>query len=73
MIEGVSVVVLSFLSFLSQLELTNCCGRINWSGQALSAFYAAVRKALVVVIILRILGILAAIGVWGWWLWTRWA
>ncbi|KAG8894247.1 hypothetical protein FRB99_001390, partial [Tulasnella sp. 403] len=47
--------------------------RINWSGQALSAFYAAVRKALIVVIILRTIGILLAIGLWGWWLWTKWS
>ncbi|KAG8861714.1 hypothetical protein FRB96_002672 [Tulasnella sp. 330] len=46
--------------------------RINWSGQALSAFYAAVRKALVVVIVLRVLGILAAIGMWSWWVYRRW-
>jgi len=46
--------------------------RINWSGQALSAFYAAVRKALVVVIVLRILGILTAVGLWTWWLWRKW-
>jgi len=46
--------------------------RINWSGQALSAFYGAVRKALIVVIILRVSGILAALGLWGWWLYKRW-
>jgi hypothetical protein len=43
--------------------------RINWSGQALSTFYAAVRKALVVVIVGRGIGIvvsLVAVGVWIW-------
>jgi len=43
--------------------------RINWSGQALSTFYAAVRKALVVVIVGRAIGIvvsLVAVGVWIW-------
>ncbi|KAG9009518.1 hypothetical protein FRB94_014197 [Tulasnella sp. JGI-2019a] len=47
--------------------------RINWSGQALSAFYAAVRKALIVVIVLRVLGILTAVGLWSWWLYRRWS
>ncbi|KAB5592905.1 hypothetical protein CTheo_3616 [Ceratobasidium theobromae] len=35
--------------------------RINWSGSALSAFYGAVRRALVVVIVLRALGLLGGI------------
>ncbi|GJJ09511.1 hypothetical protein Clacol_003734 [Clathrus columnatus] len=43
--------------------------RINWAGTALNTFYAAVRKALVVVIILRALGVLLALGVGSWWLW----
>jgi hypothetical protein len=41
--------------------------RINWSGQALSTFYAAVRKALIVVIVGRSVGILLsliAVGMW---------
>ncbi|KAG8968740.1 hypothetical protein FRC03_006195 [Tulasnella sp. 419] len=46
--------------------------RINWSGQALSAFYEAVRKALIVVIILRIMGVLFGVGIWAWWSWRRW-
>ncbi|TDL28764.1 hypothetical protein BD410DRAFT_781296 [Rickenella mellea] len=41
--------------------------RINWSGTALNTFYAAVRKALIVVIVLRAIGILLAIGIGGWW------
>ncbi|KAF8315050.1 hypothetical protein DL93DRAFT_2057670, partial [Clavulina sp. PMI_390] len=45
--------------------------RINWSGQALSTFYAAVRKALVVVIVGRSIGILFALGLSGWWLLKR--
>jgi len=40
--------------------------RINWSGQALSTFYGAVRKALVVVIVGRSIGILIALGLGGW-------
>lgn len=45
--------------------------RINWTGSALQAFYAAVRKALVVVIVLRAIGILAILGLSGWWLFFR--
>ncbi|KAG8952980.1 hypothetical protein FRC04_003432 [Tulasnella sp. 424] len=46
--------------------------RVNWSGQALAAFYDAVRKALLLVIIARIVGILLAIGFSGWWFLKRW-
>ncbi|KAK2462018.1 hypothetical protein APHAL10511_006481 [Amanita phalloides] len=42
--------------------------RINWSGSALNTFYAAVRKALVVVIVGRALGILIALVFSGWWI-----
>ncbi|KAJ3881197.1 hypothetical protein F5051DRAFT_124584 [Lentinula edodes] len=42
--------------------------RINWSGQALSTFYAAIRKALVVVIVARALGILFGLAFTGWWI-----
>ncbi|CAE6474525.1 hypothetical protein ACGC1H_001752 [Rhizoctonia solani] len=42
--------------------------RINWSGSALNAFYGAVRRALVVVIILRALGLLGALAGLAWWL-----
>lgn len=45
--------------------------RINWSGQALSTFYGAVRKALVVVIVGRSVGILLALGLSGWWMLRR--
>jgi hypothetical protein len=45
--------------------------RFNWTGSALQAFYAAVRKALVVVIVLRALGIIAVMGLSGWWLFLR--
>jgi len=41
--------------------------RINWSGSALSTFYAAVRKALVVVIVVRALGVLLGLAFTGWW------
>ncbi|RDB28724.1 Uncharacterized protein C14C4.10c [Hypsizygus marmoreus] len=41
--------------------------RVNWSGAALSTFYAAIRKALVVVIVARALGILFGIAFAGWW------
>ncbi|KAI5897928.1 uncharacterized protein SCHCODRAFT_02696554 [Schizophyllum commune H4-8] len=41
--------------------------RINWSGSALSTYYAAVRKALVVVIVARALGILFGLLFAGWW------
>ncbi|KAJ7275415.1 hypothetical protein B0H12DRAFT_1087203 [Mycena haematopus] len=42
--------------------------RINWSGSALSTFYAAVRKALVVVIVARALGILFGVAFATWWI-----
>lgn len=41
---------------------------INWSGSALSTFYAAIRKALVVVLVARALGILFGIAFAGWWI-----
>jgi 8-oxo-dGTP pyrophosphatase MutT (NUDIX family) len=41
--------------------------RINWSGSALSTFYAAVRKALLVVIVARGLGVLVALAFAAWW------
>ncbi|KAF8527960.1 hypothetical protein BU17DRAFT_81193 [Hysterangium stoloniferum] len=42
--------------------------RINWAGTALNAFYAAVRKALIVVIVLRAIGVLFALGFGAWWI-----
>lgn len=44
--------------------------RINWSGSALSTFYAAIRKALVVVIVARALGIIFGLAFAGWWIFT---
>nr|GAT43692.1 predicted protein [Mycena chlorophos] len=41
--------------------------RINWSGSALSTFYAAIRKALVLVIVARALGIIFGLGFAVWW------
>lgn len=41
--------------------------RINWSGSALNTFYAAIRKALIVVIVGRALGILVGLGFALWW------
>lgn len=40
--------------------------RINWTGSALSTFYAAVRKALVVVIVVRAIWVLLGLmfGTW---------
>ncbi|KAF9452573.1 hypothetical protein P691DRAFT_784006 [Macrolepiota fuliginosa MF-IS2] len=45
--------------------------RINWSGSALSTFYAAIRKALVVVIVARALGILFGLAFAGWWIFSQ--
>jgi hypothetical protein len=42
--------------------------RINWTGSALNTFYAAVRKALVIVFVARALGILFGLAFSGWWL-----
>ena len=41
--------------------------RINWTGAALTTFYAAVRKALVVVLVLRAIGIFVGLGLGLWW------
>ncbi|KAG5654029.1 hypothetical protein H0H81_008045 [Sphagnurus paluster] len=45
--------------------------RINWSGSALSTFYAAIRKALVIVIVARALGIICGVAFTVWWLFGR--
>ncbi|KAF8845304.1 hypothetical protein BDN67DRAFT_941087 [Paxillus ammoniavirescens] len=42
--------------------------RLNWAGTALNNFYAAVRKALIVVIVLRAIGVLCGLVFAGWWL-----
>jgi len=42
--------------------------RVNWTGAALTTFYAAVRKALVVVLVLRAIGVLCGIAFAGWWM-----
>ncbi|KAJ7630581.1 hypothetical protein FB45DRAFT_915926 [Roridomyces roridus] len=42
--------------------------RINWSGSALSTFYAAIRKALIVVIVARALGVLFGVAFAAWWI-----
>ncbi|KAI3621943.1 nudix family hydrolase [Moniliophthora roreri] len=44
--------------------------RINWSGQALSTFYASIRKALVVVIVARALAIIFGLVLAGWWIFS---
>jgi len=41
--------------------------RINWTGAALTTFYAAVRKALVLVLVLRALGLLVSVAFGLWW------
>ncbi|CCM00341.1 uncharacterized protein FIBRA_02371 [Fibroporia radiculosa] len=40
--------------------------RINWTGSALTTFYAAVRKALVVVLVLRAIGVLVGVFLGSW-------
>lgn len=62
-IEGTFIIVhQSFLLWLKKLR------RINWSGTALSTFYAAIRKALVVVIVARALSILFGFAFAAWWI-----
>jgi len=56
----------SFIRHLSLIE----CGRINWSGSALNTFYAAIRKALVVVIVARALGIIFGTSFALWWIFS---
>ncbi|KAI6153384.1 hypothetical protein BKA82DRAFT_27942 [Pisolithus tinctorius] len=41
--------------------------RLNWAGTALSNFYAAVRKALLVVLVLRAIGVVFGLALLGWW------
>lgn len=43
--------------------------RVNWSGAALSAFYSAVRHALLMAIIVRALTTMTVTGTAGWYLW----
>ena len=45
--------------------------RINWTGFALNTFYAAVRKALVVVIVARAIFVLIGLVLGGWFLFFR--
>ena len=45
--------------------------RINWTGSALTTFYAAVRKALVVVIVVRAIFVLLGLLLGGWLLFKR--
>ncbi|KAJ2927145.1 hypothetical protein H1R20_g9922, partial [Candolleomyces eurysporus] len=49
-------------------SLASVFPRINWSGSALSTFYAAIRKALIVVIAARALGIIFGFGFAAWWI-----
>ncbi|KAH7914486.1 hypothetical protein BJ138DRAFT_385525 [Hygrophoropsis aurantiaca] len=42
--------------------------RINWTGTTLNTFYAAVRKALIVVIVLRAIGVIFGLAFAGWWI-----
>ncbi|KAH9487067.1 hypothetical protein JR316_0001133 [Psilocybe cubensis] len=44
--------------------------RVNWSGSALNTFYAAIRKALVVVIVARALGVLFGVSFALWWIFS---
>jgi hypothetical protein len=41
---------------------------VNWTGAALTTFYAAVRKALVVVLVLRAIGVLCGATFTVWWM-----
>ena len=61
---------------LSFLRLTHMYSiftlpRINWTGSALNTFYAAVRKALVVVIVARAIFVLIGLVLGGWFLFFR--
>lgn len=75
MTEGLSPFTTSFVfcyyGFLTDALFELFYDRINWTGSALQAFYAAVRKALVIVIVLRAIGLLAVFGFSGWWLFFR--
>ena len=42
--------------------------RVNWTGAALTTFYAAVRKALVVVLVLRAIGVVCGVTFTVWWM-----
>lgn len=65
MIDGNDKLALAILSpFLMILS------RINWSGSALNTFYAAIRKALVVVLVARALGVLFGASFALWWIFS---
>lgn len=56
---------------VAHIALTTAPNRVNWSGAALSAFYSAVRQALVVAIIFRALAATVGLAAAGWWL-SKW-
>ena len=45
--------------------------RVNWTGAALSTFYAAIRKALIVVIVVRAILVLTGAVFSAWWVFFR--
>ena len=61
----------SLLPYAVNSRLTDCGCRINWTGSALTTFYAAVRKALVVVIVVRAILVLLGFLLGGWLLFRR--
>jgi hypothetical protein len=60
--------VTMFSSFVLKFTRPPVPYRVNWTGAALTTFYAAVRKALVVVLVLRAIGVLCGITFTVWWM-----
>lgn len=56
--------------FENLVHFTHSRHRVNWSGSALSNFYAAIRKALIVVIVARALGLLFGASFALWWIFS---
>lgn len=72
MIEGLYIRSLPFIyppaCWLMCISLF--LNRVNWSGSALNTFYAAIRKALVVVVVARALGVLFGVSFALWWIFS---
>lgn len=46
--------------------------RVNWAGMSLNAYYAAVRRALVVAVLMRAIAAIGTVGIGGWWIREWW-
>jgi hypothetical protein len=61
----------SAVSLSVSLSYPLSINRVNWTGAALSTFYAAIRKALIVVIVVRAILVLTGAMFSAWWVFFR--